>query len=95
MQALCYAIEYPDFADVVIPLLQLHIRDHGRLFNKVAMEAIRNDPEFKEGLMIQKIFKKKGLKGLGVGEWQGISLIWLVGLWIRSLEASYATRWFI
>lgn len=68
MQALCYAIEYPDFADVIIPLATTaYTRPWAISFNKVAMEAIRNDPAFKDGYYNPKDIQKNGLPGLAVG----------------------------
>jgi len=42
MQALCYAIEYPRFADIIIPLATTaYTRSWAIAFNKVVVEAIR------------------------------------------------------
>ena len=72
MQALCYAIEYPDFADIIIPLATTpYTKPWAIAFNKVAMEAIRNDPDFKDGYYKSEDIKKNGLKGLGVGRIAG------------------------
>lgn len=72
MQALCYAIEYPDFADIVIPLATTaYTRPWAIAFNKVTMEAIRNDPDFKDGYYESKDIKENGLKGLAVGRMAG------------------------
>lgn len=72
MQALCYAIEYPDFADIVIPLATTaYTRPWAIAFNKVTIEAIRNDPEFKEGYYAPEDIKENGLKGLAVGRMAG------------------------
>lgn len=72
MQALCYAIEYPDFADMIIPLATTaYTRPWAIAFNKVTIEAIRNDPDFKEGYYQPEDIKKNGLKGLAVGRMAG------------------------
>ncbi|MEA3314619.1 MAG: homoserine O-acetyltransferase [Campylobacterota bacterium] len=72
MQALCYAIEYPDFADIIIPLATTaYTRPWAIAFNKVTIEAIRNDPDFKDGYYNSEDIKKNGLKGLAVGRMAG------------------------
>jgi fructose-1,6-bisphosphatase I len=50
MQALCYAIEYPTLAKHIIALATTaYTRPWAIAYNKVAVEAIRNDPAFKDG----------------------------------------------
>ncbi|MEA3512199.1 MAG: homoserine O-acetyltransferase [Campylobacterota bacterium] len=72
MQALCYAIEYPDFADIIIPLATTaYTRPWAIAFNKVTIEAIRNDPDFKDGYYESDDIKNNGLKGLAVGRMAG------------------------
>ncbi len=72
MQALCYAIEYPEFADMVIPIATTaYTRPWAIAFNKVAIEAIRNDPEFKNGNYDPKHIKENGFKGLAMGRIAG------------------------
>ena len=72
MQALCYAIEYPDFADMIIPLATTaYTRPWAIAFNKVTVEAIRNDPDFKDGYYDSEDIAKHGLKGLAVGRMAG------------------------
>jgi homoserine O-acetyltransferase len=72
MQALCYAIEYPDFADIIIPLATTaYTRPWAIAFNKVVIEAIRNDPDFKDGLYDPEDINQNGLKGLAVGRMAG------------------------
>jgi len=72
MQALCYAIEYPDFMDMVIPLATTaYTRPWAISFNKVTIEAIRNDPDFKNGYYELDDIKQNGLKGLAVGRMAG------------------------
>ncbi|MCK5110556.1 MAG: homoserine O-acetyltransferase [Arcobacteraceae bacterium] len=72
MQALCYAIEYPDFAEHIIALATTaYTRPWAIAFNKVVTEAIRNDPEFKDGYYDPQDIKENGLKGLAVGRMAG------------------------
>jgi len=72
MQALCYAIEYPDFADMIIPLATTaYTRPWAIAFNKVTIEAIRNDPDFKDGYYESADIKENGLNGLAVGRIAG------------------------
>ncbi len=72
MQALCYAIEYPEFADMIIPLATTaYTRPWAIAFNKVTIEAIRNDPDFKDGYYKSEDIKENGLKGLAVGRMAG------------------------
>jgi len=72
MQALCYAIEYPDFAEMIIPLATTaYTRPWAIAFNKVTIEAIRNDPDFKEGYYKEEDIKENGLKGLAIGRMAG------------------------
>jgi len=72
MQALCYAIEYPTFADTIIPLATTaYTRPWAIAYNKVTIEAIRNDPDFKDGNYNPEDIAKNGLKGLAVGRMAG------------------------
>ena len=64
MQSLCYAIEYPEFADMIIPIATTaYTRPWAIAFNKVTIEAIRNDPAFKDGYYKSEDIKEHGLKG--------------------------------
>ncbi|MDC7243587.1 MAG: homoserine O-acetyltransferase [Sphaerochaetaceae bacterium] len=72
MQALCYAIEYPEFADIIVPLATTaYARPWCIAFNKVVVEAVRKDPEFKDGYYNPKDIKKNGLNGLAIGRMAG------------------------
>jgi homoserine O-acetyltransferase len=72
MQALCYAIEYPDFAKKIIPIATTaQTRPWTIAFNKIAIEAIRNDPAFKEGHYEKDDIKANGLAGLAIGRMAG------------------------
>ncbi|NLO16773.1 MAG: homoserine O-acetyltransferase [Arcobacter butzleri] len=72
MQALCYAIEYPRFADIVIPMATTaYTRPWAIAFNKVVVESIKNDPDFKGGMYEADDIKANGLSGLAVGRMAG------------------------
>jgi len=72
MQALCYAIEYPYFAQDIIALATTaYTRPWAIAFNKITTEAIRNDPQFKDGYYDTKDIQQNGLKGLAVGRMAG------------------------
>ena len=72
MQALCYAIEYPEFADMIIPIATTsYTRPWAIAFNKVVIDAIRNDPEFKNGNYNPEDIKENGLNGLAIGRIAG------------------------
>lgn len=72
MQALCFAIEHPRFAKKIIMLASTYqTRPWTIAFNKVAMEAIRNDPMFKNGEYNPKEIKEKGMVGMAIGRMAG------------------------
>jgi homoserine O-acetyltransferase len=72
MQALCYAIEYPNFADIIIPMATTaYTRPWAIAFNKIVIEAIRKDPKFKDGYYDPKDIKEDGLNGLAIGRMAG------------------------
>ena len=73
MQAICYAIEYPDFAQTVIPLATTaYTRPWAIACNKIAMEAIRHDPGFKDGNYEKDDLIANGLPGLAIGRMAGL-----------------------
>lgn len=73
MQALCYAIEYPNFADTIIALATTaYTRPWAIASNKIAMEAIRNDPAFKDGNYTKDDLIASGLPGLAIGRMAGL-----------------------
>lgn len=73
MQAICYAIEYPHFADIVIPLATTaYTRPWAISCNKIAMEAIRHDPLFKNGNYEKDDLIANGLPGLAIGRMAGL-----------------------
>lgn len=72
MQALHFAIDFPGFADKIVALATTHASSPWVIsFNKVAMEAIKNDPEFENGEYDLEEIKQKGLKGAAIGRMGG------------------------
>jgi len=72
MQALCFAIEHPNFAKKHILLASTYATQPWAIaFNKVAREALIKDPAFKNGLYDPKEIKKSGLSGLSTGRMCG------------------------
>jgi homoserine O-acetyltransferase len=72
MQALCFAIEYPNFADTIIPLATTYATQPWAIaFNKIAQTAIVNDKDFKNGNYNPNDIKKNGLVGMAVGRMAG------------------------
>ncbi|CAD7287553.1 Homoserine O-acetyltransferase [Campylobacter majalis] len=72
MQALCFAIEFADFAKNVIILASTYqTKPWAIAFNKIGIEAIKNDPEFKNGEYNEHEILKNGLKGMAYGRMAG------------------------
>jgi homoserine O-acetyltransferase len=72
MQALQFAVDYPNFADKVIALAATYATQPWAIaFNKVAIEAIRRDPRFNNGNYAKDAFKEKGIDGLAIGRIAG------------------------
>lgn len=72
MQALQFAVDYPNFADKIIALATTYATQPWTIaFNKVAIEAIRRDPRFKNGQYEKDAFKENGLDGLAIGRIAG------------------------
>ncbi|HIQ27944.1 MAG TPA: homoserine O-acetyltransferase [Sulfurovum sp.] len=72
MQALQFAVDYPNFADDIISLAATYAtRPWTIAFNKVAVEAIRRDPRFKHGNYEKDDFVEEGLDGLAIGRIAG------------------------
>jgi len=72
MQAMHFAIDYPNFAKHTIVLASTHATGPWAIaFNKVAIEAIRNDPDFKNGYYGVDDFKEEGCNGLAIGRMAG------------------------
>jgi len=72
MQALQFAIHYPNFAQKIIALATTYATQPWAIaFNKVAQEAILKDPDFKKGYYEAKDIKENGLAGMAVGRMAG------------------------
>ena len=72
MQALQFAVDYPNFSDKIISLAATYATQPWAIaFNKVAMEAIRRDPRFKNGNYHKDAFKENGIDGLAIGRIAG------------------------
>lgn len=72
MQALQFAIHYPNFAKKIIALATTHATQPWAIaFNKVAQESILNDPDFKQGYYDPELLKEQGLSGMAVGRMAG------------------------
>ncbi len=72
MQALCFAIEHPNFAKKHIMLASTYATGPWAIaFNKVAREALIQDPAFKDGFYDPKEIKEIGLSGLSIGRMCG------------------------
>jgi homoserine O-acetyltransferase len=72
MQALQFALHYPNFANKIIALATTHATQPWAIaFNKVASEAILKDPDFKQGYYDSEIIKEQGLSGMAVGRMAG------------------------
>ncbi|XOB63565.1 homoserine O-acetyltransferase MetX [Campylobacterota bacterium DY0563] len=73
MQALCYSIEYPNFAEHIFALATTaYTRPWAISINKLAIEAIRHDPVFKDGFYKKDDLLAKGLPGLAIGRMAGL-----------------------
>lgn len=72
MQALCFAIEFPDFAKNVIMLATTYATKPWAIaFNKIAIEGIVRDPGFKDGYYDKDEVAKNGLVGMALGRMAG------------------------
>lgn len=72
MQALQFAIHYPNFAQKVIALATTHATQPWAIaFNKVAQESILNDPDFQQGYYDPEVIAQNGLSGMAVGRMAG------------------------
>lgn len=72
MQALEFAVSYPDFAKKIIPIATTHATSAWAIaFNKVAREAIIKDPDFKNGNYDINAIKQNGLTGMAIGRMAG------------------------
>jgi len=72
MQALRFAVEYPKFADDIIPMATTYqTRPAVIAVNKIMKDAILADPEFKNGEYDPIEIKRKGLRGLEIARMIG------------------------
>jgi homoserine O-acetyltransferase len=72
MQALQFAIHYPNFAAKIISLATTHATQPWAIaFNKIAQEAILKDPDFKQGYYDKEIIAEQGLSGMAIGRMAG------------------------
>lgn len=72
MQALQFAIHYPNFANKIIALAATHATQPWAIaFNKVAQEAILKDPDFMQGYYDPEVIKENGLSGMAIGRMAG------------------------
>ncbi|MDQ7045045.1 MAG: homoserine O-acetyltransferase [Sulfurimonas sp.] len=72
MQALQFAIHYPNFAEKIIALAATYATQAWAIaFNKVAQESILKDPDFKQGYYDPEIISQTGLSGMAVGRMAG------------------------
>ncbi len=72
MQALRFAVEYPGFADDIIPMATTYQTRAGVIaINKIMKDAIIADPEFKNGEYDIDKIKQNGLRGLEIARMLG------------------------
>jgi homoserine O-acetyltransferase/O-succinyltransferase len=72
MQALHFAVDYPNFADKIVALATTHATQPWAIaFNKIAIESIRNDPEFDNGNYDFDKVKENGMMGAAIGRMGG------------------------
>ena len=72
MQALCFAIEFPNFAKNVIILASTYQSKAWAIaFNKIAIEGILRDPGFKDGQYDENDIAAQGLTGMALGRMAG------------------------
>lgn len=72
MQALSFAVEYPDFAQIVIPMATTYATSPWVIaLNKVAQAALLADPAFDGGNYKSEEIKQNGFAGLSVARMAG------------------------
>ncbi len=91
MQALCYAIEHPDFCDNIFAMATTaYTRPWAIAINKIAMESIRHDPAFKNGHYEKDDIKANGLAGLAIGRMAGLIAYLSPNLFDRKFGREYS-----
>ncbi len=72
MQGLQFGIDFPNFAEKIIAISATGATQPWTIaFNKVTAEAIKRDPDFKNGNYDIEEIKKSGLNGLAIGRMAG------------------------
>lgn len=72
MQALSFAVEYPEFAEIVIPMAATHASSPWVVaLNKAASAALMADPAFEDGDYDSSEIKQNGLAGLSAARMIG------------------------
>jgi homoserine O-acetyltransferase len=72
MQALSFAVEYPDFAEIVIPMATTHATSPWVIgLNKVAQASLMADPAFDGGNYDSAEIEQNGLAGLSAARMAG------------------------
>lgn len=72
MQALCFAVEHPDFSKKIIMLASTYAtRPWAIAFNKIAIESIINDRRFNDGFYEKEDIEKTPLVSLAIGRMAG------------------------
>ncbi|MBU3015055.1 homoserine O-acetyltransferase [Poseidonibacter lekithochrous] len=93
MQALCYAIEFPEFTDTIIALATTaYTRPWAIATNKIAIEAIRHDPVFKNGLYDKEDLEANGLPGLAIGRMAGLIAYLSPSLFNEKFGREYSSK---
>jgi len=91
MQALCYSIEFPDFAEHVFALATTaYTRPWAIAINKIAIESIRHDPAFKDGHYEKGDLEASGLPGLAIGRMAGLIAYLSPNLFNKKFGRDYA-----
>jgi len=90
MQVLCYSIEQPKFAKHYIAMASTaYTRPWVIAINKIAVEAIRHDPNFKNGNYKKDDLQALGLPGLAVGRMAGLIAYLSPGLLNKKFGRNY------
>jgi len=85
MQSFVWGETYPDFMDAIMPMacLPVQIAGRNRVWRKMLMDAIRNDPEWKGGE-----YKQQPMQGLRTAQ----DLLIIVGSAPLPMQKSFPTR---